>query len=558
MTGARLALSRYWNTLRYLKAVQIADRLWRAIYRPDPAVASSFLLRRPAAPWIEPARLESTMRGPDEFEFLSVRRCVRAAGDWNETSWPMLWRYQLHYFDDLNALDFADRSAWHSALIERWIAENPPALGVGWDPYPTSLRIVNWIKWWLNGAVATSHALQSVRLQLARVMSRLEYHLLGNHLLENAKALVFGGLFFEGREANRWLDRGQKLIVRQLVEQILPDGGHFERSPMYHQTTLFGLLDVYNLMRVFDRSERADLAVPVQRMLRWSALMSHPDGDIALFNDAAFRVAPACQALEQYAARLGIAVPHTATAAEEAAGVHMRSSGYVRVARDGLAAILNVGSIAPAYQPGHAHADTLSFELSAMGRRLIVDTGTSTYERGPIRNWERGTAAHNTVVINGSNSSDVWNGFRVARRARVLSATVHSDAASTTVAAAHDGYRHLSARAVHQRDWEFRTERLRIEDRIDGRDQVNLELILNVHPDFDLTQSSASGFAARARDQTIDAIIDTPGELTAHIAEFRYAPRFGAVRIGARIVASGRVRLPCSLVTIIRFQRASA
>jgi uncharacterized heparinase superfamily protein len=294
---------------------------------------------------------------------------------------------------------------------------------------------------------------------------------------------------------------------------------------------------------------------PIQRMLRWSGLMRHPDGEIALFNDSAFHEAPSPQSLEKYAVRLGIEVPASEPPAAETAGVHLKSSGYVRVARDEYTAILNVGSIAPAYQPGHAHADTLSFELSVMGRRLLVDTGTSTYEPGPRRSWERGTAAHNSVVVNGRNSSDIWGGFRVARRARILGATVKTDEVTTTVTASHDGYRRLSVRAVHQRHWEFGREYMRIDDAIDGRGEVDLELILNVHPDFALTRTSSNRFAARSFDELVGATIETPHELTARIADFSFAPRFGTVQAAARIVASARIRLPRSLTTIVRFSR---
>jgi uncharacterized heparinase superfamily protein len=552
VTDDRSSASRYWNTLRHLRPIQIGDRFWRAIYHPRPRLENFFELRRPRASWIEPARVEPTMRGPEEFEFLSVRRQIRSVQDWNEQSWPLLWRFHLHYFDDLNADGFQARSGWHYALVERWIAENPPRSPVAWDPYPTSLRVVNWIKWWLGGAATTSNALHSIRLQIARVMSRLEYHLLGNHLLENARALVFGGLFFEGRDADRWLRRGARILEEQLPEQVLDDGGHFERSPMYHEITLTGLLDLYNIMGVFDRPERSGLAPYIERMLRWSALMRHPDGDIALFNDAAFHEAPAPRALEAYAHRLGIALP--AMPGIGATGVHLKSSGYVRVGRERYTAILNVGSVAPAYQPGHAHADTLSFELSLMGRRLFVDTGTSTYERGTLRRWQRGSEAHNTVVVNGLNSSDVWGGFRVARRARILAASVSADGTATRVSAAHDGYRHLSERVVHERRWDFSSDHMRIEDCIDGRGQVSLALIFNIHPSFKLVQISSSGFIARSRDDpTVAVVIESPPELTAQIKDFSFAPRFGSVQSGERIVAKATVELPRALVTLVRF-----
>lgn len=137
---------------------------------------------------------------------------------------------------------------------------------------------------------------------------RLEYHLLGNHLLANAKALVFAGLFFSGGQADSWLRKGLKLLRAQLPEQILADGGHFERSPMYHAIILEDLLDLVNLAETYGHGA-ADWRTVVQRMLRWLNAMSHPDGGIAFFNDAAFGIAPTLAELADYARRLGVSLP---------------------------------------------------------------------------------------------------------------------------------------------------------------------------------------------------------------------------------------------------------
>ena len=140
----------------------------------------------------------------------------------------------------------------------------------------------------------------------------------------------------------------------------------------------------------------------------------------------------------------------------------LRDSGYVRLAAGPAVALLDVAPLGPDYLPGHAHADTLSFELSLFGQRVIVNGGTSRYGSGPERLAERGTAAHSTVQIDGADSSEVWGGFRVARRARPRDVRVHpgldplppvlSPAAAGAcagvleVSAAHDGYCRLPGR----------------------------------------------------------------------------------------------------------------
>ena len=139
----------YWNTLRYLRPVQITGRLKPALYKPK--IKSDILGQQRAVTgiWQQPAQKGCRMVSSEEFCFLNEIHAVRSASDWNHPQWAKLWLYNLHYFDDLTAIDAENRSNWHRALIQRWIEENSPGVGNGWEPYPTSLRIVNWIKWGL-------------------------------------------------------------------------------------------------------------------------------------------------------------------------------------------------------------------------------------------------------------------------------------------------------------------------------------------------------------------------------------------------------------------------
>lgn len=408
------------------------------------------------------------MLGPDRFRFLNVERRIESQADWNREEWPKLWLYNAHYFDDLVADGADGRAEWHSALIERWVGGNPPGRGNGWEPYPTSLRIVNWVKWVLLGNAPSPAMLQSLAIQSRWLRKRLESHLLGNHLWANAKALVFAGAFFEGGEGEHLRRVGLGLLERELAEQILPDGGHFERSPMYHAIVLEDVLDLLQLAQRFtglvQRATEEEWLDRAARMLRWLRVMSHPDGEIAFFNDAAMGVAPNLAALEAYALKLGVglkdelAVPVT----------DLSSSGYVRIEAGPAVLIADVAPIGPDYLPGHAHADTLSFEMSLRGQRVFVNGGTSTYETGPDRQWQRGTAMHSTVQVDGEDSSEVWAGFRVARRARPVGLSIERRSDGTKVACSHDGYRRLPGRVMHRRTWQLDGNGLTVSDALDG------------------------------------------------------------------------------------------
>ena len=454
--------------MRWLRPVQLWGRLWFHLYRPAPDVRPAPPVRAVAGRWFACARAPS-MTGPTSFRFLSVERTVAAVEDWNRAGWPKLWLYNLHYFDDLAADQAASRVSWHRALIARWIAENPPGQGNGWEPYPTSLRIVNWVKWSEAGHGLGSSAIDSLAVQARWLRRRLEIHLLGNHLWANAKALVFAGTFFDGAEAAGWRETGLRLLRRELAEQVLPDGGHFERSPMYHAIVLGDVLDLLQLAERYpgscDASDVAAWRDAALRMRRWLRVMTHPDGGIAFFNDAALSIAPDYAALAAYADVLGPPPDAAPLAGIEA----LPDSGYVRLQSGPAVLIADVGAIGPDYLPGHAHADTLSFELSLHGRRVLVNRGTSTYEPGDERRRQRGTTAHNTIVVDGQDSSEVWSSFRVARRARAFDVRWGEDGDANYLEAAHDGYRRLPGRVVHRRSWRLAADRLEITDVLEGR-----------------------------------------------------------------------------------------
>jgi len=416
--------------------------------------------------------------GKDRILLHGREGMISDAEHWNDSTKDKLWLYHLHYFDDLNAEGAARRSSWHEALMERWLNENPPGCGVGWEPYPTSLRIVNWIKWAFSGCSMSSSALSSLAVQARWLRRRLEYHLLGNHLLANAKALVFVGLFFAGDEGLCWYRKGMALLARELPEQVMADGGHFERSPMYHQIVLEDLLDLINLHQACNLEYPFQWLEAARRMLRWSRLMRHPDGEIAFFNDAAFGVAPAPRQVDAYARRMGI------TCKEEILSplCHLAASGYVRLAAGKAVLLADMAPVGPDYLPGHAHADTLSFELSLGTQRVVVNGGTSVYGNGDERLRQRSTSSHATVVVDGKNSSEVWGGFRVARRARIIKTKVWNEENLYCVAAAHDGYRYLCGSPVHWRTWLLKDGELRIKDELLGKGVHQAEIIFPLAP----------------------------------------------------------------------------
>ncbi len=511
----------YYHTLRYLRFTQVAARVWSRIYRPKPSLDAVPRLRTIQGNWQSGANRNRSLHGPDTFCFLNELHTIDSAGDWNNPGWQKLWLYHLHYFDDLNAESFEKRSEWNGRLIARWIRENPPTVGIGWEPYPLSRRIVNWIKWALADQDLPRDFVHSIGVQTRALVRRLEFHLLGNHLFSNAKALVFAGLFFDGQEADRWMNTGISILEHELPVQILADGGHFERSPMYHSIVLEDLLDLVNVFSTYDRTCPPDWPDAVQRMRHWLSVMVHTDGEIGFFNDAALGIAPSPAALEEYAVRLGF----TPGAAVEGNIAQLRESGYVRMQRGLGLVLLDAAPVGPDHLPGHAHADTLSFEMSLYGHRIVVNSGTSMYTDSAERRRQRGTPAHSTVTVNGKDSSEVWGVFRVARRAKPFDLRI--DNAAARVECAHDGYRRLAGHPIHRRAWEMGDTTLRIVDVIEDKGRINGAVArFHIHPAVGVVQGPAAneGKLQLAEGKSLKWRIEGG---TSRIANGTYHPEFG-------------------------------
>ncbi|MBY7800186.1 heparinase II/III family protein [Vibrio fluvialis] len=486
MNNKILKFIRLYHTVKYLKASQIICRVERRFSKTVLKSIPTISTRKNLFDFLSFPLIKSTYLLNDQFKFLNH---IASIGSWNSPTEEKLWLYNLHYFDDLNALGFEDRLTQHHLLVNKWINENPPPSGNGWEPYPISLRIVNWIKFFLRENSVSKIWTKSLWQQAHVLEQELEYHLLGNHLFANAKALVFAGCFFEGDEAKNWLAKGLSILDKEIPEQILIDGGNFELSPMYHQTILADMLDLINLANCYQHPklmERVESWKNISsRMLAWMQAMNHPDSEVSFFNDSAIGIAPTKNKLCEYAEILGIeAMPLSPSLAVDNLQVtYLSGSGYTIVENQCFKAILDTAKIGPDYIPGHAHADTLSFELSVFGQRVFVNSGTGEYGISDERLRQRKTAAHNTVEVDDQDSSEVWSGFRVARRAYPSVPDIFESDGNIKVSCSHNGYLRLPGKVTHNRDWSFTSSSISIKDILMGTYKSAIAHY-HIHPDI--------------------------------------------------------------------------
>jgi uncharacterized heparinase superfamily protein len=293
---------------------------------------------------------------------------------------------------------------------------------------------------------------------------------------------------------------------------------------MYHSIFLEEILDLINISQVYPKAiqERQvnEWIKKLNDMFRWLDTMTHPDGEISFFNDSAAGIAPNLNELINYAQRLGIKY----TAYKFNTVTNLSHTGYVRLTSRNAIALLDVAPIGPDYQPGHAHADTLSFELSLFGQRLLVNGGTSEYENSPVRQYERSTKAHNTVVVNNENSSEVWSRFRVARRAYPFDLIVKELENFVSITCSHDGYKRLFGKPIHKRNWQLFNSSLIITDHIMGSFK-NAYAYFHFHPSITIVKKQDRIFnleISSGQKIILEAKIGEP-----IIESSYYSPEFG-------------------------------
>ncbi len=473
--GNMSKLLKYYHTLKYLKPEQIKYRIYyigRDKFRKlkdfkYPLFLPSKSIRLSLERSIESFPSFYEKEGKYCFDFLNLSYCFDKI-DWNFSKHGKLWAYNLNYFNFLFQKDMSREKGLD--LINKFI-DDIESNKEGLEPYPISLRGINWIKFLTYHRIEDKKIDDSLFAQYMILSDNLEYHVLGNHILENGFSLLFGAYYFNDENLYKL---AEDIIKRELEEEILDDGAHFELSLMYHQLILFRVLDAFNLVKnnpkIFG-SLKDLLEDKAKKMLSWLNEMTFRCGDIPLLNDSALNIAPNTKDLNDYAKRLGIVFSKR--------GV-LKESGYRKFTENDWEMVFDVGNIGPDYIPGHAHSDTFSFVLYVKNRPFIVDTGVSTYENNERRFIERSTAAHNTVKIGDFEQSEVWSSFRVARRAKIVSLKEEKD----FIEASHDGYEKIGF--LHKRRFENFKNKMIITDFIENVRNVRkgLDIIsyLHFHP----------------------------------------------------------------------------
>jgi hypothetical protein len=558
-------------TVRALRATD-PDYAERVVQRADRAMRHTFDLLgyrdldfgAPIDWHYDPvSRVRAPLRHWSAIDYLDAR----LAGD-HKVIWEL---NRQQWLVDLGAawwLTGDDRYAHFMVrVLNEWMDANPPKLGVNWaSSLEVAFRTISWI--WALEFLRRSAILD------ARTLARLTKHLVlhgrhverylstyfspNTHLTGEALSLFYLGTYLpELRQASGWRERGERVLLEQLPRHVRPDGVYFEQSVHYHRYTV----DFYTHMWLLDAANGRSLFVEIAPQL--AALLEHllsltrGDGSVPLFGDEdggrlffldtnalhdlrgtlatgavmlqrgdfAFAGKPAAEMIwllgptaPDRFAEIGAAPPAYASRAFEEGGVYVMRDGWGRSDNHMIVDCGPHGTM----NCGHAHADALGFELALHGIPVLVDPGTYSYTSDPeARDAFRSSAAHNTAVVDGANSSEPAGPFHWRRiaNARVAAWRTGADGRSAFFEGSHDGFEQLPHPVKYRRAVDFDpsgAQAIIVRDAFDCTSAHTAMLTFQCAPGIDVTPVS---------DNAVDLARDGTTVCRLEVAESGSMPR---------------------------------
>ena len=538
---------KYYHTLKYLSYKQTFGRLFAKlsskitfldIFEIDNISKSNCKLSTKINFYKKNEKQNSRLKIiSNEFTFLNKTKKFGDAIDWEAKDEALLWRFNLHYFDYIFLLNKEEREA----ICINWIDKNKNKKSAAWHSYVLSLRIVNWIK----ADLKNEKIRKSLYKQAKHLYKNIEFYFPGNHLLENAKALIYAGLYFMPlKTAKKFLARGIQIFKEELPRQINKDGVYFELSPMYHSIMLEGILDILNIFpENLDKEFCQLLRDTAGKMSDFLISCCHPDGKISLFNDSTLEIAMDPKNLNEYSQKI--------LGRESSFKENFSESGYFIHKTERCYLIIDGGKIGPDFLPAHAHSDIFSYELSLDGKRIIVDTGVSQYHAGEARKYERSSKAHNSVSIDDFDHAEFWSSFRVARRFYPKDINFRAGTGYCVFQGTFDGYSKLVAPGiVHTRYIlvsDFLSEII-VKDFIHGYGDHKVESFIHFHPDI-VVEKLPKSYLLKNDEKEYFVIVENGNS---HIEDTYYSPEFGK-KIPNKTMVISQKSLPSIISYKIKF-----
>ena len=403
----------------------------------------------------DPARGARLLRG--EFETLGTARPLRpglpGTEGWDSASGTTAWRAAAHGFAwmrDLRALG-TDSARLHArTMTDDWLARGADE-AVADAPEVIGARLSAWLGHWDFFAATSEDAFRrAVMTRMAQDARDLSAALPAEAEHRGALAALKGAMAAAiALQEDTYLQRAARFLPAEIERQFHPDGGHVERSPSMQLLALQDLIEIRNLLHGAGMEPPPHLAAVLDRAAPALRLFRHGDGGLALFNgtrDEGSALLDLVLTQGQARGRAPLDLPETGFQRLQAGRtLIIADTGAPPAARAAAGA---EGGL-PAGADRFAHAGTLAFEMSIGRDRMIVNCGAAPAAEEAWRDALRATAAHSTLVLSDTNSSEL-RPEGLGRRPEQVETARHESSGAQWLEASHDGWRR-AFNAVHRR-----------------------------------------------------------------------------------------------------------
>tara|TARA_B100000212_G_scaffold317287_1_gene272827 strand:+ start:24977 stop:26785 length:1809 start_codon:yes stop_codon:yes gene_type:complete len=475
-----------------------------------------------------------------KFNFIGISRNLIWPIKWNQKNWERLWQFNLHYFDWIKKdIDFFLKNDKFpknllrtEIFIDHWIKNNNPGRGDGWHSYTLSLRIRNWI-WFFIFFPKTlkQKRINSLWQQICWLYNHPESCHGGNHWLENLITLSLATLHFKNKKAEKIFMISMERLKKELKMQILADGGHEERSAGYHFLILERLIELGCFLKIAKKENFDWLDKTIEKMVSWAENVKLLNEQLPRFNDSSTDMVSSPNQIIEF----GISYLNKKISRK----LKSNSLKYVfidtylkyhRIENDASTIIIkqNIESITdlldtgwtilrpgkgweitykwgtpcPKHLPAHVQSDLCSFDIFYNGLPIIAEAGTSTYEYGSLRLFQRSSQAHNIFQLGKINKRnkwiepvEVWDNFRAGFKAKPLEHYSRIYENNTLmVGSSHDGYLRYGANYSRQLFCLINEKgylKITIVDNVNNKKNMCWRKFLHFSPKFSLSKCKA-------------------------------------------------------------------
>ncbi|CCQ75527.1 heparinase II/III family protein [Magnetospira sp. QH-2] len=460
------------------QAPRLRDRLYQSfLYQWTLGTrVPNTLEQLPPDPWLgDPARGQAILNGA--LPLLGGDAVTLTPGPWPTGGGDRSAALACHQFGwlrDLRAVGTGQARETARGLIEIWVTHHGRYDSFAWRPEVVGERLANWLmsyEYLVSGASAEFPGLlmacigRQVR-HLRRVAPRAA---VGRGAFSAAKGLILTGLSLPKK---RSFETGLTLLEEQAERQILADGGHLERSPEALFEVLKALVEIRSVLVAFQSEVPSALQRAIDRAAPAVRGYLLGDGTLARFNGGTEGDADEIAALLAQADVRGRPLAHAP------------HSGFHRLYAGRTCVIMDAGPPPPPGNDHTAHAGTLSFEMSAGKHRLVVNCGAHPHPENAWNRALRATAAHSTLVVEDTNSSElIAAGGLGRRRPDTVPSRHHQQDRCILVEASHDGYEPIFELNHHRMLYlSGDGDDMRGEDLLEGPGGERFALRFHLHP----------------------------------------------------------------------------